>query len=215
MNNTVKLIFAFIAGVGTGVGGTYVFFKKKSEKFVDEEVKKIKESYDEALQKERIENAVIHVETEEEKPKKPANRKKKVSELREETPEEAAAVDQIIEENNYDYSAISKKKAKTSSKKKKAQVDGPHIITMDEYIEDRAHDKVVLTYLEQEDMFLDDNGEPVTDIDDMVGNECKDIDYSEDKETVYVRNDSIGTDYEIVIDVTHTFRSYLEEYADD
>ena len=114
MNNTVKLIFAFIAGVGTGVGGTYVFFKKKSEKFVDEEVKKIKESYDEALQKERIENAVIHVETEEEKPKKPANRKKKVSELREETPEEAAAVDQIIEENNYDYSAVSKKKAKTS-----------------------------------------------------------------------------------------------------
>ena len=58
----------------------------------------------------------------------------------------------------------------------------------------------------------EDELEPVEDGMDWVGHENLELDFKNDEDTVYVRNDSRGEDYEIVIDVTHkSFEEFLKD----
>ena len=99
--------------------------------------------------------------------------------------------------------------SKKKAKKKTVETKGPEIITFDDYTHDRRFEKRIITYLDQEDMFLDGiTNEPIEDAEQLVGSECIDLHFSEDGESVYVRNESIGTDFEVVINVTDTYQEF-------
>lgn len=80
--------------------------------------------------------------------------------------------------------------------------EAPYIITIDEYNEDHAHDydKLTLTYYEEDDVLADDDDSAVEDPDNLVGEDAltKFGQWSKDKNIVYVRNEDISTDFEII-----------------
>ena len=91
------------------------------------------------------------------------------------------------------------------------ETKGHTIISFDDYTHDKRFDKRIITYLDQEDMFLDGyTNEPIENASDLVGDECTDLQFSEDGESVYVRNEAIGTDFEVVINVTDSYKEFCE-----
>lgn len=217
MKKTIKYAAVFSAGAGISGLVTWFLTKNKYVKLMNDELAEVDAAYREREKEIRAEvetkkkEKKVEPPVEKEEPKKATTKQTKKDVIVAVDAKDIERNGEIIEQCNYNTMAKSHKSAKKSQEH--AKKDGPVIITMDEYVNDRRHEKVVVTYLDQEDMFLDENDEPIdiNEIRDRVGTECTDIDYSEDSQTVYVRNDSFGIDYEIVIDDTHTFRSYLEE----
>lgn len=80
--------------------------------------------------------------------------------------------------------------------------DVPYIITFDEYNDDHAHDydKITLTYYVEDDVLADDSDVPLDDPDSTVGEEFDSCfgQWSKDPNVVYVRNEDISTDFEII-----------------
>lgn len=86
----------------------------------------------------------------------------------------------------------------------------PYVITHDEYYEaEREYDTASLTYYELDDTLVDEKDKPVEGIDKVVGDDnlVRFGHGSKDKNIVFVRNDRLETDYEIV----KSTGSYLEE----
>lgn len=78
--------------------------------------------------------------------------------------------------------------------------DKPYILTYEEYYAaDLEHEQTALTYFEGDATLVDEHDNPVREVDDVVGEEnlTRFGSGSNDKNTVYVRNVRLGTDYEI------------------
>lgn len=86
----------------------------------------------------------------------------------------------------------------------------PYVITYEEFMHDDEHkdDKISLVYFQDGDTLVDDDENVIDDSDGLIGDE--NLQYfgvgSQDKNTVYVRNESLGADFEILRDR----RSYLQ-----
>ena len=79
--------------------------------------------------------------------------------------------------------------------------DRPYVISDEQFNEENDHfDKISLTYYEDNCILADEGDEIVTDIDGTVGRENLDKfgELSDDPEVVYVRNEKIAVDYEII-----------------
>lgn len=88
--------------------------------------------------------------------------------------------------------------------------DKPYIITHDEYFAaEKDYDTQSLTYYENDDTLTDEHDKPLREIDKLIGEDhlVRFGHGSKDKSIVYVRNDRLGTDYEIV----KSSGSYVEE----
>jgi hypothetical protein len=88
--------------------------------------------------------------------------------------------------------------------------DKPYIITQEEYHAcELGFEQVNLTYFEGDDTLLEDDNEPITDIEDTVGedNLLKFGHGSHDNKVVYVRNEVFQKDFEI----THSEHKYTED----
>jgi hypothetical protein len=86
--------------------------------------------------------------------------------------------------------------------------DKPYIITHDEYFAaEKEYDTQSLTYYEDDDTLVNENDKPVDDL-DLVGEDhlARFGHGSKDRKIVYVRNDKLGIDFEIVL----AKGSYLE-----
>lgn len=208
-------IIAFGAGAVVGSGVSLLILKRYFTKVCKEEVDAARQDYQRAIDAMRVQDVVVKSEPieKENKPKAKTKTKAPVS------PAMKEEYENEIQKTN--YSAISTAEAhvvtlpetpvakpkKTNRKKS----DKPEIITMEEYNANRTHDHLLVTYLDQEDMFVAEGGEILEHFRDEVGMACTDIDYSQDGEAVYVRNDSLGKVYEIILNVTDTYESFCEE----
>lgn len=86
----------------------------------------------------------------------------------------------------------------------------PYIITHDEFYEgEKNYDTASLTYYEIDDTLVDERDKPLEQTDKLVGDDhlVRFGSGSKDKNIVFVRNDRLGIDYEIV----RSKGSYLEE----
>ena len=77
--------------------------------------------------------------------------------------------------------------------------DKPYVITTAEFEEDNGYDKVDLTYYEEDDTLIDLREDLVNDVNRTVGKaNLKRFGHgSNGPDTLYVRNDRLGTDFEI------------------
>jgi gas vesicle protein len=76
----------------------------------------------------------------------------------------------------------------------------PHVITYEEFNETmEEYDKVSINFYEDDEILTDENDEVIPYPVDVIGSEALNMfgEGSEDPEIVYVRNDKMGTDYEI------------------
>lgn len=78
----------------------------------------------------------------------------------------------------------------------------PYIISFEEWIaDDFQHEQISITYYEADDVLADDADRPIPDVDANIGDRClSQFGYgSKDPMVVYVRNESRGMDYEVLL----------------
>jgi len=187
-----KTLAIFFAGVGIGALVSRLYLKEKYEKILDMEIERVNSAYEKEMEEAR------HSKDEEVKE------------------DESQLADEIAHRVQADYdrkvyrhevakqaydSYFKKEEEPTKAMAPIEPVEEPYVITGNEFITDQAHDKETLTYYINAKILVDDNDEmldvPATEI---LGDEF--ISHFHDGEVgvVYVRNNKMGVDYEVILD---------------
>jgi hypothetical protein len=93
----------------------------------------------------------------------------------------------------------------------------PYVITNEEFAEDMTHfDKLTIYYYEDDQTLADENEEIIQDVSSTVGDEALDKfgDGSDDPEIVYVRNEKMEIDYE-VIRLSKSYKETVGGFTED
>lgn len=173
---TLSKILMFTAGAAIGSLVTWKFVEEKYKRIADEEIESMREYYLGKIQDEEPE------ENEEEEQTETDNK----IDMR-----EYAA---ILNENDYvDYRNVDAEEV--------SDVKKPYVIDPNEFDElsEEGYDSVTLYYF-ADGVLADENDIPIEDVDGSVGLDSLNHfgEYSDD--SVYVRNDRLMTDYEILLD---------------
>lgn len=115
--------------------------------------------------------------------------------------EEVIEVQHSIRKNIFDSQPREKKDYDEETEQAKRDVGEPYIITLAEYTNNEPrHSQVCLTYYEQDDVVANEIDIPMDDYERTLGEDnlkfgCG----SHDPEIVYIRNDNLSEDFEIVL----------------
>lgn len=181
MSSKGMAFLAFIAGAGMGSVCTWQLLKRKYELIAQEEIDSVKASF---ATRERFDKAgklclKAFQEGLESEPYDLKDFKKYVS---------------IVQKEGYtDYSRS------VEEKKGEAFVEKPYVISPDEFGEFEEYEKISLTYYADE-VLADENDEEVDDVDEIVGEESLNHFGEYEDDSVFVRNDRLKCDYEILLD---------------
>ena len=193
MENSIIKVFIFAAGAVIGSAVTWKFVKTKYERIADEEIESFKEYYEKKIESKT---------TDQVEPIDEESLSATIEEME----------DYLDKVNECGYSRVEstvKKGGVTSMPK-----DGPYVISPDEFDELPDYDSVTLSYYNDGvvtnmwDSPLDSD-----EVDELIGRESLEHfgDYEDDPDVVYVRNDRLKADYEILRD----YRNYRDVEADD
>ena len=202
MNKTVIGIISFAAGAAIGSVATWMLVKSKYEQIAQEEIEEVREVYMNAIRKtEEVDDE--HEES------APVNEAPKVAELK--------SYNDVVKESGYiNYGNITEAEVEEMVKEKTKEIveecndilkktedkvnNKPYVIHPDEFGDEYNvvtlvcyNDKVVTTY---------DTGEVLTDeeVEKLVGLDSLSRFGEYEEDSVFVRNDSIKVDYEILRD---------------
>lgn len=170
--NNLGVAIAFGLGAAIGSIVTWRVLKTKYEQIAQEEIDSVKEAF--ANRKENYEQNTD------------------VSQVREATEEKDALVAEI---NKLNYATFSNDKKEEEEK----DVDAPYIISSDAYGEYEGFELETLTYY-ADGVVANDNGEVIEDVERLIGEEWKEFMIEDGEECVFVRNETLETDYEVVAD---------------
>lgn len=188
MNTTIKYISTFITGVGIGSAVTYKLLKVKYEKFAQEQIDSVKETYQRRYSHEAHETD---------------------DEIAERADEDFVDEKADISVSDYakrlkdlgytKYSDISRDKDEEKEGGQKPMIDKPYVIPPEEFGEFEDYECISLTYYADK-VLTDDNDELVEDVDDVVGLDSLNHFGEYEDDSVHVRNDRLKCDYEILYD---------------
>lgn len=182
-------VIVFVAGAVIGSAVTYKFVKNKYERITQEEIDSVKETYahknlGENVGKDFTEDREVI--------------KNEVREIKDIVDSEVNRLKTILDENGYvDYSTPKGKEATTMN---------PYVISPDEFSENEDYETESLTYYL--DGILADDRNNIIDIDVVVGRESLNHFGEYEDDSVFVRNEELKTDYEILLDT----RRYSDIY---
>lgn len=197
--------FAFLAfTLGAAVGSlvTWKIVKDKYEKIAQEEINNVKERY--TILKPEYETEPQ--ETEE---------VVAVTEVTEENNETTESNEDSNEDSDYmGYATIINKNKYVSSEDEEGGHEvykfNPYIVTPDEFGEIPGYDYETLYYY-ADGVLTDDQDVPIENVKNVVGLEFPNHYGEYEEDCVYVRNDELKTDYEILMDI----RTFSEAFAND
>ncbi len=192
MNTTTKYILSFVAGAGIGSAVTYKLLKTKYEKFAQEQIDSVKETYQR--------RATLKV---------PDELSETVDEEVEEAIEAGMSEKTDISVSDYakqlkdlgytKYSDISSDKNEEKEEEPKPMIDKPYVIPPEEFGEFEDYECITLTCYADK-VLTDDNDELVEDVDDVVGLDSLNHFGEYEENSVHVRNDRLKCDFEILYD---------------
>lgn len=172
-----KGFVAFIFGAAVGSAVTWLYVKNKYEQIAQEEIDSVKEVFSK---------------------REPIQGKCGVGERRAhmmDKPDMAEFVTKIKENGYTNYTdVIEEKESKTETKKEK-----PYVIAPEEFGEEDEYDTISLTYYSDR-VLADDDDKIVEDVEDVVGFGSLESFGEYEDDSVYVRNDRLKCDYEILLD---------------
>lgn len=193
MNKSIVNVLIFAAGAAIGSAVTWKFVETKYKRIAQEEIDSVKEVFSRRKKEETVEEATPPTEDVSEEPDDPYKIPDNVNEL---------------------YTKILGREGYTEEKGgvEKMPVENPRIITPEEFAENPAYDTVSLTYYE-DDVYEDEWGVIYSkeDIKETVGLDAVNHFGEYEEDSVFVRNDEMLTDYEILRDT----RTYRETYGKD
>ena len=170
MNKTVTAVLAFVAGAAIGVVASGSFFKTKYERIANEEIASVKEVYSK-------------------------RNKKDIPETMEESEEPDEPADPQEMEEYVEMASKYMKKGEPVPK------DRPYVISPDDFGERDDFDTVSLTYYADGVLAHDDDTViEKEDIDEMVGVDSLTHFGEFEDDSVFVRNNEMGIDFEILLD---------------
>lgn len=184
MNTTMSNAVAFTIGVATGASVTYILIKKHFKKIADDEIDTMREYF----QNKRAEEANALEEEPDE-----ADVKEARDEHQEDKPNIREYASLIKKENYTNYSDT------VADKKKEVDdVEKPYVITPEEFGE-LDYSTISLTYY-SDGVLTYESDELVEDVDDIVGADFAEHFGEYEDDSVFIRNDRMKTDFEILVD---------------
>lgn len=172
----------FVMGAAVGSVATWQYTKKKYEQIAQEEIDSVKAM----LFSKRDPDAEIKVEVSESEPAKVEKVTEKPNIL-----EYAARLER---EGYTNYSDMGSRKEERTPMKEK-----PYVISPEEFGEFEEYEKISLSYYADQ-VLADENDELIEDVDDVVGIESLTHFGEYEDDSVFVRNDRLKCDYEILMD---------------
>lgn len=177
--NKAGSLFTFAAGAAVGSYVTWKLLKDKYERIAQDEIDSVKEVF---AMKEGSESPEQTLAEESEHSDKPS------------IIEYAAK----LQENRYTNYSDSENK-ETVYKEDKETVREPYVISPDEFGEVGEYETISLTYYADQ-VLADDNDDVVEDVNNVVGTESLTHFGEYEDDSVFVRNDGLKCDYEILLD---------------
>lgn len=186
--NSIEGVGIFVAGAVVGVLASKAYFKKQA----DDEIRQMRDYVN----------------------KKEAQLKDKEADISEETssPDNFASLakDEEAKSAYFKYATITpinvvKKEDFDEMKERLEKVehpeeehDAPYILSVEEFEDGRpGYDSIGLSYYDGDDSLVDDS-EELVDVDETVGADNLKAFADSDEDSMYIRNDKLGVDYEII-----------------
>ena len=179
MNNKAIIFSIFVIGVAIGSVVTLELVKKKYERLAQEEIDSVKETFSKRAVVEKNENGDTGIKETQMKDK----------------PHLTEYVTKLNEHRYVNYSDMGEE-----NKKEKAEaMDKPYVIPPEEFGELDDYDKIGLSYYADQ-VLADENDDLIEDVDGIVGLESLSHFGEYEDDSVFVRNDRLKCDYEILLD---------------
>lgn len=177
--NKAGSLFIFVAGAAFGSFVTWKLLKDKYEQIAQDEIDSVKEVFSKKDSPDNEESVLAEESEHSEKPS---------------IIEYAAK----LQENGYTNYSDSENKESVHKEDNNA-VEKPYVISPEEFGEFGEYDTVSLTYYADR-VLADDNDDVIEDVDDIVGAESLTHFGEYEDDSVFVRNDRLKCDYEILLD---------------
>ena len=168
-------IFAFSLGAAAGAVVTWKVLKKKYERYAQEEIDSVKETYKKKYEY-KDEDKVIY----------------------EPTPEVEDAINAGEMVTAYGYSTFSEYTTTEIKETKDEKKEGPYVISPEEF-DEIGYETSNLTYY-ADGVLADDVNDVIENVEALVGEDSLEAFGEYEDDTVFVRNDSLKTDFEICRD---------------
>ncbi len=179
--NKTKNFMMFVLGVAVGSVVTWRYVKKKYEQIAQDEIDSVKEVFSKR-EAEFTEDTEVRIKAD--------NAKEKPSVI------EYAA--RLREQGYTNYSDMVDEKSE-EVKEEPMSIDKPYVITPEEFGDLDDYEIISLTYYADQ-ILADDNDVIVDDIEDVVGFDSLNSFGEYEDDSVFVRNDRLKCDYEILLD---------------
>lgn len=189
MNNTLNKILIFSAGAAVGSVVTWKLLKTKYEQLTREEVESVREAFAAEEKKEVAKEEVVEDSDE---------------------PDESEGTSELKEYKATLIGAgyLSEHDELLAEKEVYDKMDRPYVISPDDFGDpDVGYDTESLDYFEGDGVLTDSFGEVVENVDELVGADFANHFGDYEEHSVFIRNDEMEVDYEILRD----YRSYSEK----
>lgn len=201
----IKESIIFLCGVGLGAGSTYFILKKRYDEQMNEESENLKAYYED---KYRVDDGEEPEEIDISDVEKPVDPNNRIEQEEKEEPD----YDEIVNKLNYNQ----------YSTKVPSPIDGeiqpakkPYIIDMDDYNTDRSYIKKLISFFEEDEVCMDnDTKEIIENVAKDIGIDNIELINTEGNEEIYVRNERLGIDYNIVAE-PGSYEDYIAVGADE
>ena len=182
MRNTLINCVAFAVGAAVGSAVTWKLVKTKYERIAQEEIDSVKETFSDK------QSEPVMGDTEDGITEEPIVGQIDIREYAE----------KLHDMNYVDYSNSSRPDVMANKKAERANV--PYVISPDEFAELKEYETVSLTYYKEDKVLTYENDEIVEDVDALVGRESLNHFGEYEDDSVFVRDDELKRDYEILLD---------------
>lgn len=174
----VKPMFIFAIGAAVGAGAVWIGLKKHYAAIVQEEIDSVKETYA------RLRNDI---------------------DCKIEKIDEVKSKEEMLNIINTHYARTENERidyySGYSTEGKKTGARAPYVISPEECGEEMGYDITELTYYVQDELLVDGFGEIIEDPEDTVGKDFADHFGEYEDDSVFIRNDRLKTDFEILKDL--------------
>lgn len=192
-------LIIFASGLAAGAVGGYLVTKELLNAQFEKEYESLQEYYNHKLYNMKEATQEDEEPKGKEKETKPIAR---ISRVAKPDAEVEPDYDEIIEKLNYNQ--YSTKVEKTLNKK-------PYIISVDEFMDNANHDKKIYSYFPDDDVVMDSETDEVVDNVEMVlGTENLEVITMDDNNEVYIRNETYGCDYQIILE-SGSYEDYMRD----
>jgi len=192
MNNKITSFMIFIFGAAVGSVVTWQYVKKKYERIAQEEIDSVKETFSklkEVKSKDNESEENNNVRTIVERAKDKPSIVEYAAKLRKQGYTNYSNTDSLSEDSNVSEEGVDENMIN----------DKPYVISPDEFGEFDDYETISLTYYADQ-VLADEDDELVEDIEETVGFESLNAFGEYEDDSVFVRNDRLKCDYEILLD---------------